>query len=221
MRTRRALVVRGGQEGHDPVGCTEVFRPCLERAGFEVSVSEDLAVYDDSELLAATDLVVHSWSGGELSPRQEVNLVAAVKAGTGFAGWHGGVIGTNVRNADYLRMVGGRSLWHRKGVREFTVRIVAMPDRDGVITEGIEDYDVVTEHYWVLTDAYNSVLATSVLVPETADAWDVPVEFPVVWTRRWGAGRIFVCTLGHRVADLEVPQTATMVDRGLKWAART
>ncbi|MEU5622559.1 ThuA domain-containing protein [Streptomyces tendae] len=48
-----------------------------------------------------------------------------------------------------------------------------------------------------------------------------PGEFPVVWTRRWGAGRIFVCTLGHRVADLQVPQTATMVGRGLKWAART
>ncbi|MET8483325.1 ThuA domain-containing protein [Streptomyces tendae] len=163
---------------------------------------------------SATDLVLHSCSGDELSPRQEGNLVAAVKAGTGFAGWHGGVIGTNVRNADYLRMVGGRSLWHREGFQEFTVRIVAIPDRDGVITKGIEDYDVVTEHDWVLTDAHNSVLAASVLVPETIDAWDVPVEFPVVWTRRWGVGRVFVCTLGHRFADLEVPQTATMVGRG-------
>lgn len=170
---------------------------------------------------SATDLVLHSCSGDELSPRQEGNLVAAVKAGTGFAGWHGGVIGTNVRNADYLRMVGGRSLWHREGFQEFTVRIVAIPDRDGVITKGIEDYDVVTEHDWVLTDAHNSVLAASVLVSETTDAWDVPVEFPVVWTRRWGVGRVFVCTLGHRVADLEVPQTATMVGRGLTWAART
>nr|WP_127891773.1 ThuA domain-containing protein [Streptomyces sp. S10(2018)] len=73
----------------------------------------------------------------------------------------------------------------------------------------------------MLTDAHNSVLAASVLVSETTDAWDVPVEFPVVWTRRWGVGRVFVCTLGHRVADLEVPQTATMVGRGLTWAART
>ncbi|MFI8946545.1 ThuA domain-containing protein [Streptomyces sp. NPDC053750] len=221
MRTRRALVVRGGWEGHDPAGCTEVFTPGLERAGFEVAVREDLAVYDDTDLLAATDLVVHSWSGGELSPSQEANLVGAVEAGTGFAGWHGGVIGTNVGNARYLRMVGGRFLWHPDGFQEFTVRIAAMPDRDGVITRGIEDYAVVTEHYWVLTDAHNTVLATSVLVPDTVGPWDVPVEFPVVWTRRWGAGRVFVCTLGHRVADLQVPQTATMVGRGLEWAART
>lgn len=220
VRTRRALVVRGGWQGHDPAGCTEVFTPRLERAGFEVTVAEDLAVYDDAGLLAATDLVVHSWSGGELTAAQEANLVAAVEAGTGFAGWHGGVIGTNVANARYLRMVGGRFLWHPDGFQEFTVRIAAMPDRDGEITEGITDYDVVTEHYWVLTDALNTVLATSVLAPGSAGPWDVPVEFPVVWTRLWGAGRVFVCTLGHRVADLQVPQTATIVGRGLAWAAR-
>ncbi|MER6976329.1 ThuA domain-containing protein [Streptomyces carpinensis] len=220
MSTRKALVVRGGWEGHDPVGCTEVFMPYLERAGFDVSVSEDLTVYDDMDRLAATDLVVHSWSGGELSAKQEANLVGAVEAGTGFAGWHGGVIGTNVGNARYLRMVGGRFLWHPDGFQEFTVRVAASPDRDGEITKGIEDYGVVTEHYWVLTDALNTVLATSVLTPSTGGQWDVPVEFPVVWTRRWGAGRVFICTLGHRVADLEVPQTATIVGRGLEWAAR-
>lgn len=88
-----------------------------------------------------------------------------------------------------------------------------------MITEGVEDFDVVTEHYWVLTDGLNTVLATSVLSP-TGGQWGEPVEFPVVWTRRWGTGRVFVCTLGHRVADLEVPQTARIVERGLEWAAR-
>ncbi|AWW41806.1 ThuA domain-containing protein [Streptomyces cadmiisoli] len=220
MRTRKALVVRGGWQGHDPAGCTDLFTPRLEQDGFDVHVREDLSVYEDAELLAATDLIVHSWSGGELSPRQESGLVAAVEAGTGFAGWHGGVIGTNVKNASYLRMVGGRFLWHPEGFQKFTVRLTSSPGRDGEITEGIRDYDVVTEHYWVMTDALNTVLATSVLEP-TGGPWAEPVEFPVVWTRRWGAGRVFVCTLGHRVADLELPQTATIVDRGLRWAART
>ncbi|CAM5285111.1 hypothetical protein STENM223S_11490 [Streptomyces tendae] len=220
MRTRKALVVRGGWEGHDPVGCTEEVMPALERAGFEIAVAEDLAVYEDADVLAATDLVVHSWSEGGLTADQEANLVGAVEAGTGFAGWHGGVVATNVADPRYLRMVGGRFLWHPEGFQKFTVRIAAAPDRDGAITEGIADYDVETEHYWVLTDSLNTVLATSVLTPEAADPWDGPVEFPVVWTRRWGAGRVFVCTLGHRVADLRVPQTAAIVRRGLVWAAR-
>jgi type 1 glutamine amidotransferase len=217
-RRRRALVVRGGWEGHDPVGCTEVFIPGLAEAGFEVSVGEDLSVYDDAEALATTDLVVHCWSGGELSASQEAHLVEAVEAGTGFAGWHGGVIGTNVKNTRYLRMVGGRFLWHPEGFQAYTVRVEESPVRDGEITQGIDDYDVVTEHYWVLTDALNTVLATSVLEP--AEQWAEPVGFPVVWTRRWGAGRVFVCTLGHRVADLKVRQTEKIVRRGLEWAAR-
>ncbi|MFB6771714.1 ThuA domain-containing protein [Streptomyces sp. NPDC056337] len=220
MRMRRALVVRGGWEGHDPVGCTESVMPALEHAGFELEVAEDLSVYEDAGLLAATDLVVHSWSAGGLTAPQEANLVDAVEAGTGFAGWHGGVVATNVANPRYLRMVGGRFLWHPDGFQEFTVRIASAPDRDGEIVEGITDYDVETEHYWVLTDSLNTVLATSVLVPGPADPWHEPVEFPVVWTRRWGAGRVFVCTLGHRVADLRVPQTAAIVGRGLVWAAR-
>lgn len=130
------------------------------------------------------------------------------------------MVATNVANPRYLRMVGGRFLWHPDGFKEFTVRIRATPDRDGEIVEGVTDYDVQTEHYWVLTDSLNTVLATSVLTPGPADPWDEPVEFPVVWTRRWGAGRVFICTLGHRVADLRVPQTAAIVGRGLVWAAR-
>ena len=34
--TSRALVVRGGWEGHDPTGTTDSFVPFLERSGFEV-----------------------------------------------------------------------------------------------------------------------------------------------------------------------------------------
>ncbi|MER7728822.1 hypothetical protein [Streptomyces sp. NPDC096323] len=84
--------------------------------------------------------------------------------------------------------VGGRVLWHPDGFQEFTVRVAAAPDRDGGITDGIADYDVETEHYWVLTDSLNTVVATSVLTPGPADPWGGPVEFPVVWTRRWGRG---------------------------------
>jgi type 1 glutamine amidotransferase len=43
---------------------------------------------------------------------------------------------------------------------------------------------------------------------------------PVTWTRRWGDGRVFVCTLGHQVSDFDVPQTRTMIERGMSWAAR-
>ncbi|MFF2371625.1 ThuA domain-containing protein [Agromyces sp. NPDC058110] len=217
--TRRALVVRGGWEGHHPIGATERFIPVLLADGFEVTVAEDLAVYDDASAVAGFDLVVHCWSGGALTLEQEANLVAAVRAGTGFAGWHGGVIGTNVANAAYLRMVGGRFLYHPEGFQDYTVHLGDEPARDGELIAGLDDFDVTTEQYWVFSDAWNTVLATSVF-PADSDG-NGPVEMPVTWTRRWGDGRVFVCTLGHRVEDFDVPQTAAMIERGLLWAART
>ncbi|MEW2447158.1 ThuA domain-containing protein [Streptomyces parvulus] len=57
--------------------------------------------------------------------------------------------------------------------------------------------------------------------PASGDPWDEPVEFPMVWTRRWGSGRAFVCTPGHRVADPTAPQNAAIDGRGLTWAARS
>jgi type 1 glutamine amidotransferase len=42
----------------------------------------------------------------------------------------------------------------------------------------------------------------------------------VVWKRRYGAGRVFYSSLGHIAAEFEVPPMATILRRGLIWAAR-
>ncbi len=83
---RRALVVRGGWDGHVPVEATDLFIPDLTDAGFSVTVSEDLDVYCDERLLAATDLIVQCWSIGTLTDQQSAGLISAVHAGAGFAG---------------------------------------------------------------------------------------------------------------------------------------
>jgi hypothetical protein len=43
---------------------------------------------------------------------------------------------------------------------------------------------------------------------------------PVAWTKRWGAGRVFVTTLGHHPPDFDVPATHELITRGLAWASR-
>ena len=44
--------------------------------------------------------------------------------------------------------------------------------------------------------------------------------WPVVWMRRWGAGRIFYASVGHVAADFDVPEAKEIVRRGLLWAAK-
>ncbi|MGO1851678.1 ThuA domain-containing protein, partial [Microbacterium sp.] len=64
-----------------------------------------------------------------------------------------------------------------------------------------------------------------VLVTTTHDVrpdapWQEPATVPVAWTRQWGDGRVFACTVGHGVDDLSIPEIRTMIGRGLIWAAR-
>ncbi len=215
---RTALVVRGGWEGHAPVETTEAFIPFLESHGFEVLVSDRLAVYADAEVMASVDLVVHTWSMGEILPDELEGLTAAVRRGAGLAGWHGGIVDSFRLSTEYAMLTGGQFLIHPGDIRDHTIEIV--PDRSGhPIVAGIESFALTTEQYWVATDGLNDVLATTTLVPGADDPWHAPVVSPAVWTRRWGAGRVVVCTPGHRLADLEIPAVRTIVERGLLWAA--
>ncbi len=212
----RALIVRGGWVGHQPVECTELFTGFLRDNGFQVAVAESLDVYSDPAAMTGLDLVVQCWTGGELTGAQEDGLLAAVRAGTGFAGWHGGVLATCDAARGYQFMVGGRFLCHPGDHVDYEVSIAGQHS----IVDGVADYAVHTEQYFCHVDPTLTVLATTTFTgghgaPETAGA-----VMPVVWLRRFGSGRVFVCTLGHSPADLAVPQTRTIVERGLLWAAR-
>lgn len=207
----KALVVRGGWDGHSPVEATDAFLPFLRSSGFDVDVSDTLEAYD--ERLPTYDLILQCWSDGELTDEQFGHLEAAVRAGTGLAGWHGGLVDAFRRSRGYVRMVGGQFVAHPGDFVEHRVDVVSTHP----VVAGLSGFTVRTEQYWVLTDGLNDVHATTTFQPE--DPWHAPLTVPAVWTRRWGAGRVFACTLGHFPADLEVPQVRTMVERGLLWAA--
>ena len=63
------------------------------------------------------------------------------------------------------------------------------------------------------------VLATTTFSGEHAP-WTEGVVMPVAWKRRYGLGKVFHSTLGHRASEFEVSEMATMLRRGVNWAAR-
>jgi type 1 glutamine amidotransferase len=158
-------------------------------------------------------------------------LRAAVAAGTGFTGWHGGIADSFRASSDYLQLVGGSFATHpgkdpaaRVGDETdnfltHTVDITAS-GREHPITAGLDDFELTTEQYWVLHDDYNDVLATTTQSVREWDPWNRPITSPAIWTRNWGAGRIFVSTPGHRVEILQNPNVKTIIERGLLWASR-
>ena len=229
--TKSALVVRGGWDGHQPVETTELFIPFLQRNGFEVRVDESPAVYADAAYMDTVDLIVQVNTMTTIEKDEFAGLQRAVLNGAGMAGWHGGIADSYRDNADYLHMIGGQFAHHagkdpaeRTGEQSdnyipYTVHITDL-GRTHPITEGIADFDLVTEQYWVLSDEYNDVLATATQEVRQWDAWNRPVTAPAIWTRQWGKGRISVSAPGHRLEIVEDPTVRTIIERGLLWAAR-
>jgi type 1 glutamine amidotransferase len=203
-----------------PGPATDLFRPFLAAHGFAVDVAEDLDAYADPDRMAGVDLVVQCWSLGEITAAQVAGLAAAVRGGAGLAGWHGGIVASFQGCEPYHHLTGGVFVHHPEGFVEHTLSVV--PARAGhEIVAGIGEVALRTEKYWVLTDPYIDVLATVTYDPAQDTPWREAVTLPAVWTRRWGAGRVFVSTVGHKLDDLAVPEIRAITERGLLWAARS
>jgi uncharacterized protein len=218
-RDRRALVVRGGWEGHSPVEATDRFIPFLESNGFSVEVHDGPEVYADAGTLAATDLVVQCYTQGVATDEQVLGLSAAVQAGTGLAGWHGGIVDSFRGSPDYLHLTGGQWAAHPGGFVEYEAVVVGERSGHPIVT-GLDRWQLNTEQYWVLTDELNEVLATTTFPVGPDTPWREELTCPAVWTRQWGAGKVFVSTIGHKLEDLDIPDIRTMTQRGLLWASR-
>ena len=180
--------------------------------------------------MARYDLIVQCITMGSATVDEVAGLRQAVAAGAGLAGWHGGLIDSFRASTDYLQLVGAQFAAHPhaakdrghidiEAYRRYTVQMLPAA-ADYEFLQGVEDFEIFTEQYWVLTDGLNNVLATCELVPDDGDEWPSPVTMPVVWTRQWGAGRIFATSLGHTVDVLALPEVRGIVERGLVWAAR-
>ncbi len=112
MTSRTALIVRGGWDGHHPVETTEMFLPFLRSNGFEVRIEESPRIYTDADVMSGVDLVVQAVTMSEADAESVEGLRAAVAAGTGLAGWHGGIVDSYRHDAAYLQLVGGQFAAH-------------------------------------------------------------------------------------------------------------
>ncbi len=209
-----ALMVVGGWEGHEPQQCAEIFAPLLREDGFAVEIAETLDVYLDTEKLARLDLIVPTWTMGTITKDHEAGLLATVRGGVGLGGWHGGMADAFRNNPDYQWMVGGQWVAHPGNVIDYTVQITVPDDP---ITAELADFAMHSEQYYLHVDPANEVLATTTFSSEHAP-WVAGTVMPVAWKRRWGTGRVFYCSLGHKAVDFDVPGARELVRRGLRWA---
>jgi uncharacterized protein len=214
----KALIVHGGWEGHQPREVAAIFKKLLEEQSFSVEVSDSLDAFADEAKLTSLDLIVPAWTMGTITEAQLKPVCAAVRSGVGIAGCHGGMCDSFRAATEWQFMTGGQWVSHpgNDGVN-YTVHIT---DPKHPLTEGIKDFTVSSEQYYMHVDPAVKVLATTRF--PTADGPHVgngPVDMPVVWTKMYGMGRVYYCSLGHQASIVEIPTVLELMRRGFLWAA--
>ena len=217
---RRALIVWGGWDGHEPDQVAGIFERELRARGFEVEVAATLDAFLDGEKLKHLSLIVPIFTMSKITDEQFNPVQQAVLGGVGLAGCHGGMCDAFRENTNWQWMTGGQWVAHPgdDGI-EYTVQIT-QPDH--FITQGSPaEFMVKSEQYYLHTDPSNQTLAvTRFPVADGPHVPNGPFDMPVIWTRLHGKGRVSFNSLGHHADIVAQPDVLPLMVRGLLWAAR-
>ena len=211
------FITWGGWNGHEPEQTATICADLLRDDGHHVTVSDSLDRLADEDFMAELDLVVPVWTMSRIGMDQEAGLLSAIRGGVGCAGWHGGMGDSFRNNVEYQFMVGGQFICHPGGIIDYEVNIVG----DDPIVDGLSDFQMRSEQYFMHVDPSNEVLATTTFQGEHWGIdWVKGVTMPVAWKKRYGAGKVFYSSLGHVAADFNVPEAKEIMRRGCLWAMR-
>lgn len=216
----RALIIWGGWEGHEPEQIAHIWHEDLCSAGYEVTVANRLEILrEKGDALQEVDLICPIWTMGHIDQEDLQAVDKAIQSGVGLAGCHGGMCDAFRNEPLWQFMTGGQWVAHPgdDGI-EYEVVIV---DKAHPICEGLPDFKVVSEQYYMHVDPANHVLATTRFpIADGPHIRNGPVEMPIAWTRMWGDGRVFYSSLGHHADIIASGPAREMIRRGLVWATK-
>ena len=243
---RRALIFRGGWEGHEPLLVSERIKNMLTKEGFNVEISDTLECLADKESLKQLHLIIPMWTQGNMDDRYAFHIAEAVESGVGIAGNHGGMCDSFRWNIEYQFITGSQWVAHPGDIYyhhisdlspenlEYVKKFYPSPEggfetdyvvnvKRGAaspITEGISDFNVHSEQYYLHLDPCVNVLATTQIITVGPHSSNGPVTMPVAYTKLWGKGRVFYCSVGHVDKIYDIPEVMEITRRGMLWAAK-
>ncbi|WP_283192638.1 ThuA domain-containing protein [Rhizobium sp. AN80A] len=212
---RKAIIVWGGWKGHEPEQCARIVASLLGEDGFQTEVTNDLGIFG-SPRLAHADLLVPVITGESLEKAHADALVEAVRGGLGLGGHHGSLATSFKESAPFRYVSGVTWVAHPGNIIDFRVAVTC---REDPVMQGIPDFDYRSEQYYLHYDPSIEILATTTFTGKHDPAAS-NVTMPVVFKRRFGAGRVFYSALGHVAGEFDHPHMPLILRRGLNWCAR-
>jgi type 1 glutamine amidotransferase len=223
MPDRSALIVWGGWDGHEPEKVAHLFQEILTDEGFAVEMSSTLDVFTDEEKLERLSLIVPIFTMSEITAEQRDPVTHAVsKLGVGLAGCHGGMCDAFRVDTEWQFMTGAQWVAH-PGNDNVEYRVEIKKGVSHPIIDGLSDFSVKSEQYYLHIDPGVQVLATTPFPTAGVDGPHTgnPCDMPVVFTKNYGIGRVFYNSLGHHRDVIEKDEPRELMRRGCLWAAKS
>ena len=227
--TKVKVLILTGVNNHNWAATTPVLREILEQTGrFDVRVNEEVRG-NGSETFAPYDVLLLNYNdynysaGPRWDNRAREAMLDFVRNGKGLVCYHAS------NNAfwgwdEFDKMVGGtwRETAGHGPYHAYTVKIV---DPRDAITQGMPaSFPETDELYHRLSLQPNiHVLATAYDDPNNCGkggkGCGTGKDEPLIWTLKYGSGRVFQTALGHDVKAMESPGFRLTLVRGTEWAA--
>jgi type 1 glutamine amidotransferase len=98
--------------------------------------------------------------------------------------------------------------------------MVEVSNSSSPLVEGIKDFQITSEHYYLHVDPAVEILATT-RFPNIHwyHSTNKAVDMPVAWTKRWGHGRVYYTALGHHADILQQEAPTELLKRAIDWVA--
>jgi len=220
------VLILTGVNNHKWVATTPLLREILEQTGrFEVRVNEEVRG-NGPETFAPYDVLLLNYNDMKRSwwdDRAREAMLDFVRNGKGLVSYHAS------NNAfwgweEYDRLVGGtwRETAGHAPYHPYTVKIV---DPEDPITKDMSaSFAETDELYHGLSLQPNiHILATAFDDPancgKNGKGCGTGKDEPLIWTLKYGSGRVFQTALGHDVKAMDSPGFRLTLVRGTEWAA--
>lgn len=226
----KVLIVTG-DHGHDWRRTTPFLKEVLTKAGHEVEVTERPRLDLISVNLKKYDVLLLNYRNTPKGAKENADsvwnednqraFIEAVHNGLGLVVYHhasSAFTGTGDFDKEFEKLTAGG--WRKQGfhgkMHEFTVTV----QKEHPITRGIKSFhhgrdelyqnSLLTEGSEVLVTAYSD---------KAKDPKNTGKDEPMVWTNKYGKGRVCQNALGHDVEAMQSKGFQTLLIRCVEWAA--
>ncbi|MEA2062861.1 MAG: ThuA domain-containing protein [Gemmatimonadota bacterium] len=229
----RALIL-SGHNNHDWRKSTPMLKEILLKTGrFDVRVNEE-PVGISAATLAPFDLLVLDYMGPDWGPEARSAVEDFVASGKGMVVVHGAIYAFSGNDVltdghkrtgitepaweEYATMAGGMWIGDSSAHGDRHSFEVKFTDREHPVAKGMEKSFIATDELYhdMRMQPEAEILATTFSDPETRGSGE---DEPILWSVRYGAGRVFYTALGHDPIAMSEPGFSTTFARGCEWAA--